>query len=79
MTLPLFDVLAAAVFAVFWLGYEPLLRRLGEGRLINTDMTVIRRAWMVRACPNATCRCWMASCWAMRSIRRRLRPRPTCC
>jgi len=36
------------VFLVCWLGYQPLLRMLAlhRGGVINTDMTVIRTAWM---------------------------------
>jgi uncharacterized membrane protein len=38
---------ALAIFLVFWLGYEPLLKALSRGRaVLNTDMTVIRTAWM---------------------------------
>lgn len=45
--MPILDILALALFAFCWLFYEPLLRRLGEGKnVINTDMTVIRRRWM---------------------------------
>ncbi|RAK56237.1 DUF599 domain-containing protein [Phenylobacterium soli] len=41
------DLLALAIFLVAWLFYEPFLTQLGRrGRLINTDMTVIRHAWM---------------------------------
>jgi Predicted membrane protein len=41
------DIAALALFAVIWLAYEPLLKVLARGRgLINTDMTVIRAAWM---------------------------------
>lgn len=45
--MPITDIVAIVFFALSWLFYEPLLRRLGEsGNLINTDMTVIRRRWM---------------------------------
>lgn len=38
---------ALALFAAMWLAYEPLLKALARGRgMINTDMTVIRAAWM---------------------------------
>lgn len=38
---------ALAFFLVCWLGYEPLLRLLARhGGVLNTDMTVIRIAWM---------------------------------
>ncbi len=42
------DVLALAVFAVCWLGYEPLLRRIAfRAGAINADMQAIRQGWMV--------------------------------
>ncbi|AYV44927.1 DUF599 domain-containing protein [Caulobacter flavus] len=45
--MPILDILALGLFVFAWLFYEPLLRRLGQGKnLINTDMTVIRRRWM---------------------------------
>ncbi len=45
--MPILDILALSLFVFAWLFYEPLLRRLGQGKnLINTDMTVIRRRWM---------------------------------
>ncbi|MFT4252707.1 MAG: DUF599 family protein [Caulobacter sp.] len=45
--MPILDIFALALFVFAWLFYEPLLRRLGQGKnLINTDMTVIRRRWM---------------------------------
>lgn len=42
------DLVALAVFAVVWLFYEPLLTAFGKrrGGVLNTDMTVIRTAWM---------------------------------
>jgi uncharacterized membrane protein len=41
------DMAALALFAAVWLAYEPLLKVLARGRgVINTDMTVIRAAWM---------------------------------
>ena len=41
------DIAAFVLFALCWLFYEPLLRQLSRGRgAINTDMTVVRRAWM---------------------------------
>lgn len=42
------DIAALAIFAVAWLGYQPLLTLLSlrGGSVINTDMTVIRGAWM---------------------------------
>lgn len=43
-----FDLAALVFFAVCWLFYEPLLKMLSRGKLLNTDMTVIRGAWMGR-------------------------------
>jgi uncharacterized membrane protein len=42
------NVAALVVFLVCWLGYEPLHKGLAgrKGGVINTDMTVIRTAWM---------------------------------
>jgi uncharacterized membrane protein len=42
------NLAALIVFVICWLGYEPVLRALARhhGGVINTDMTVIRRAWM---------------------------------
>ena len=41
------DIVALAVFTVVWLAYEPLLKTLARGKgLINSDMTVVRAAWM---------------------------------
>lgn len=42
------NLTALVVFFVCWLGYEPLLKSLARrhGGVINTDMTVIRSAWM---------------------------------
>lgn len=42
------NLAALVVFIVCWLGYEPLLKALArhQGGVINTDMTVIRTAWM---------------------------------
>ncbi|MDZ4320931.1 MAG: DUF599 family protein [Phenylobacterium sp.] len=43
-----FDIAALVVFALCWLAYEPLLKAVSRGKgAINTDMTVVRRAWMV--------------------------------
>ncbi len=45
--LPIIDWVALAIFLVCWLFYEPLLKTAGRpGGLINSDMTVIRMAWM---------------------------------
>lgn len=42
------DIAALVLFAIFWLAYQPLLKRLGRrAGAINTDMTVVRRRWMV--------------------------------
>lgn len=50
MSLPLhrLDLAALALFLAAWLFYEPLLKLLARrgGATINTDMTVIRTAWM---------------------------------
>lgn len=41
------DLAALALFAVTWLAYEPLLKAFARGGgMINTDMTVVRLAWM---------------------------------
>ncbi len=42
------NLAALVVFIICWLGYEPLLKALARhpGGVINTDMTVIRTAWM---------------------------------
>jgi uncharacterized membrane protein len=40
------DLTALAIFMVAWFAYEPLLKVAARGSLINTDMTVIRLAWM---------------------------------
>lgn len=42
------DLIAFGVFLLCWLAYQPLLTLLsrGGGAVINTDMTVIRAAWM---------------------------------
>lgn len=41
------DIAALCVFAVAWFGYEPLLKAAWRGRgVINSDMTVVRAAWM---------------------------------
>ncbi|HEX5377499.1 MAG TPA: DUF599 family protein [Phenylobacterium sp.] len=45
-TLHALDLTALTIFLVAWVGYEPLLRALARGRLINADMTVIRLSWM---------------------------------
>jgi uncharacterized membrane protein len=41
------NIAALSLFAVCWLFYQPLLKLLSrKGGAINTDMTVIRGAWM---------------------------------
>ncbi|WP_374574555.1 DUF599 domain-containing protein [Phenylobacterium sp.] len=41
------DVAALGLFVVVWFGYEPLLKAAAHGRgVINTNMLVIRTAWM---------------------------------
>lgn len=42
------DLLALAIFLVAWIFYEPILSAFGKrrGGVLNTDMTVIRSAWM---------------------------------
>jgi uncharacterized membrane protein len=41
------DWAALAFFAISWLAYEPLLKAFAGGRgAINTDMTIVRAAWM---------------------------------
>jgi uncharacterized membrane protein len=44
--MPTFDLAALVFFVLCWLFYEPLLKMLSRGRSLNTDMTVIRDAWM---------------------------------
>jgi uncharacterized membrane protein len=43
-----FNLAALLFFAVCWLGYQPLLRLVSRGGagVINSDMTVVRIAWM---------------------------------
>jgi uncharacterized membrane protein len=42
------NIAALSLFAVCWLFYQPLLTLLGRrgGAVINTDLTVVRTAWM---------------------------------
>ena len=42
------NIAALCFFFLCWLGYQPLLHALAKhrGRVINTDMTVIRAIWM---------------------------------
>lgn len=46
--MPTLDQAALAVFLIAWIAYQPLLRVLSQrrGRTINSDLTVIRTAWM---------------------------------
>ena len=42
------DLTALGLFVIAWLAYEPMLRRLSRGPgAINTNMTVVRQAWML--------------------------------
>ena len=46
-SVPLGDIIAFTLFLAAWLAYEHVLHALGRGGgHINTDMTVIRTAWM---------------------------------
>ena len=42
------NIAALLVFAICWLGYQPILGLLGRrgGAVINTDLMVVRNAWM---------------------------------
>ncbi len=41
------DIIALAIFILAWTAYEPMLKAVARGKgVINTDMTVIRAAWM---------------------------------
>jgi len=40
------ELAAFAFFILCWLFYEPVLKILARGPLLNSDMTVIRGAWM---------------------------------
>jgi uncharacterized membrane protein len=44
--MPLADIAALAFFALCWLFYEQLLRMVSRESSLNTDMTVVRAAWM---------------------------------
>jgi uncharacterized membrane protein len=48
--LQILDIVALGVFALAWLFYQPLLTAFGKrrGGVLNTDMTVIRTAWMTQ-------------------------------
>ena len=46
--MPRLDLAALAVFAAAWLLYEPILKSVSrQAGAINTNMTVVRRAWML--------------------------------
>jgi uncharacterized membrane protein len=40
------DIAAFAVFAIAWFFYEPILKQLKSGNHVNSDMRVLRGAWM---------------------------------
>jgi uncharacterized membrane protein len=40
------DIAAFAIFAIAWLFYEPILAQLKSGNHVNSDMRVLRGAWM---------------------------------
>lgn len=44
--MPPADLAALVFFALCWLFYEPLLRRLSGGGVLNSDLRVVRAAWM---------------------------------
>lgn len=44
--MPLLDSVALAVFVLCWMFYEPMLKRLSIGRHLNSNMTIVRSAWM---------------------------------
>lgn len=45
--LEVFDAVGLAIFVLAWLFYEPILKRVAKrAGAINSDMTVVRRAWM---------------------------------
>ena len=46
--MPPLDLAALGLFLLCWLFYAPALRRLAHGDVLNSDMTVIRGAWMRR-------------------------------
>lgn len=48
MILSPLNIAALGLFGLCWLAYQPLLNLLGRrgGALINTDLTVVRGAWM---------------------------------
>lgn len=42
------DLAALGLFLLCWLAYAPALKRLAHGDVLNSDLTVIRLAWMRR-------------------------------
>ena len=44
--MPLADIAALGFFTLCWLFYEQLLRLASRDGVLNTDMTVVRAAWM---------------------------------
>ena len=40
------DIAAFAIFAIAWFFYEPILKRVKSGNHVNSDMRVLRGAWM---------------------------------
>lgn len=44
--MPLADLAALIFFALCWLFYEPLLKTLSGGGVLNSDLRVVRGAWM---------------------------------
>lgn len=47
LSIPPLDLAALILFVVLWLAYEPILKAMARGKgVLNTDMTVIRLAWM---------------------------------
>lgn len=45
------DLIALSIFALCWLGYEPLLKLLSKkSGLIAKDLSVVRAVWMRRLC-----------------------------
>lgn len=47
--MPPIDIAAAAIFALCWVAYEPILKRLSNRRGgLNIDMASVREAWLKR-------------------------------
>ena len=47
--MPLLDIIALTVFMLCWLFYEGLLKTVSIGQHLNSNMTVVRSAWMANA------------------------------